>query len=211
MLRKNIFLIYCVSLLFLGLGYLGFQPIFEGFDETAHYSSIRQMADIHTIPLFGSSYLDQAVLHYQGPQPYRTDNPPYDWRFSYNHFFKNQEWIKSYGRIYRNNTFHSQFQNSTIINWEAQHPPFYYFITAQFSHFISDDSFTTQFFILRLFSYLFALTGVILGLISIRFYPTTDQRAALLGFLFYPFLLPMFFPEFARLGNDSLCIFLVGL
>src|SRR5580765_4252794 len=30
------------------------------------------------------------------------------------------------------------------------------------------------------------------------------------GALLYPFLVPMFLPEFGRLGNDSLCMFLVG-
>ena len=32
----------------------------------------------------------------------------------------------------------------------------------------------------------------------------------MLGFALYHAMLPMFFPEFARLGNDSLCLLLAG-
>ena len=32
-----------------------------------------------------------------------------------------------------------------------------------------------------------------------------------LGFLIYPLIFPMFFLEFARIGNDSLCIFFMGI
>ena len=34
---------------------------------------------------------------------------------------------------------------------------------------------------------------------------------AVIGFLIYPLVLPMFFPEFARVGNDSLCLLLAGV
>jgi hypothetical protein len=37
-----------------------------------------------------------------------------------------------------------------------------------------------------------------------------SEDAARLGFLFYPLLLPEFFPEFARVGNDALCLTLLG-
>ena len=51
---RPFFMFYLLALLFMGLAYLAILPPFEGFDETAHYSSIRQIADTATIPLYGS-------------------------------------------------------------------------------------------------------------------------------------------------------------
>jgi hypothetical protein len=64
-------------------------------------------------------------------------------------------------------------------------------------------------FFLRLVSYLLAIAGVLFGLASISRLGTS-REAAELGFLFYPLLLPEFFPEFARIGNDALCLLLMG-
>jgi len=69
----------------------------------------------------------------------------------------------------------------------------------------------TRIFLLRLASFLLALAGVALGLLASR-HPHTPLKSdpSVVGFVFYPLVLPMFFPEFTRLGNDSLCLFLVG-
>jgi hypothetical protein len=45
--------LYLLTLFLIGLGYLAILPPFEGFDETAHYSSVRQIADTKTIPSKG--------------------------------------------------------------------------------------------------------------------------------------------------------------
>jgi len=73
-------------------------------------------------------------------------------------------------------------------------------------------SFVTQFFLLRMVSFLLALAGVAFGLLAFRQpnIPPEDDPAVI-GFVLYPVILPMFFPEFTRIGNDSLCLFLVGL
>jgi hypothetical protein len=48
-------------------GTRGNLPAFEGLDEIAHFSSILQIADTNTIPVLGSSFLDDAIENYQGP------------------------------------------------------------------------------------------------------------------------------------------------
>jgi len=65
--RTELFL--ATFILFLGLGYLAILPPFEGFDETAHYSSIRQIADTATIPFYGSSFIDQKIEQYMKAAP----------------------------------------------------------------------------------------------------------------------------------------------
>ena len=74
-------------------------------------------------------------------------------------------------------------------------------------------SFVSQIFFLRLVSYLLAIGGVLFGLASIRSSGRKregSEPASAVGFMFYPLLLPEFFPEFSRIGNDSLCLLLMG-
>ena len=60
---KPITLAICclLAILMTGLGYLGLTPIYEGFDENAHYSSVRQVALTGTVPLYGESFLDRYI------------------------------------------------------------------------------------------------------------------------------------------------------
>src|SRR4029453_7359463 len=120
-----------------------------------------------------------------------------------------------YQRRYR--TFdHSvrRFAPTSELNWEAQHPPLYYALLAPLMRATDTLPFNTQFFVLRLASYLLAALGLVIGLsASLRFFPvdTVTRRALTAGALLYPFLVPMFVPEFGRIGNDSLCMFMVGV
>ena len=70
--------------------------------------------------------------------------------------------------------------------------------------------FLTQFFMLRLVSFLIALAGVAFGLLACSQFENRSDPA-ILGFMLYPIVLPMFFAEFTRIGNDCLCLFLVGI
>src|SRR5262249_45372438 len=66
-------------ILLVGIGYLAILPPFEGFDESVHYSSIRQVADTQTLPIFGRSFIDQTVFDYasHGPMPWSSGAPPF--------------------------------------------------------------------------------------------------------------------------------------
>ena len=82
---------------------------------------------------------------------------------------------------------------------------------------LSNHSLVTQIFFLRLASYSLALLGILFGIFAIvrraelGLDSSEDSFAMIVGFLIYPLILPMFFPEFSRIGNDSLCLFWVGL
>jgi 4-amino-4-deoxy-L-arabinose transferase-like glycosyltransferase len=72
-------------------------------------------------------------------------------------------------------------------------------------------SFVSEILLLRVFSFLIALGGVVFGLLAfLRPLDRDENNTALTGFILYPIILPMFFPEFTRIGNDSLCLFLAG-
>src|ERR1700758_5676613 len=58
-----------------GFAHLAFLPPFEGFDETAHFSYIQQIADEGHIPRPSSSKLSTDVEAYPGPFPYSPVAP----------------------------------------------------------------------------------------------------------------------------------------
>src|SRR3989304_989582 len=69
----------------------------------------------------------------------------------------------------------------------------------------------TQMFLLRSVSWVFAFVGYVLGVVAIiRYWPERDAGVVAAVAAAWPFLGPMFFPEMARLGNDSLCLLIMG-
>ena len=130
----------------------------------------------------------------------------------YSKFFTHPELVEQYRQTYRQPLPRSPYRMSRVPNWEAQHPPLYYLLLAPFVSALDRLAFVTQFFLLRLISFLLAMAGVAFGLLAFRQpnLPPEDDPATI-GFVLYPVILPMFFPEFTRIGNDSLCLFFVGL
>jgi len=57
-MRKSDFILLVSAILLIAVGFLAVLPPFEGFDETAHYSSIQQIADTGTIPRYGLKFLE---------------------------------------------------------------------------------------------------------------------------------------------------------
>jgi hypothetical protein len=204
--------LYLLSLFLIGVGYMAIMPPLEGFDEPAHYASLRQIADTGTIPLFGESYLPQDVADYDGPASYSSLNLLFDSELAYAKFFAQPRLVDRFVQDYRRPQPHTPFIPSAKPNWEAQHPPLYYVMLAPVLRLVETTPFVTQILILRLVSYLLALVGVFFGLQAIPAAGTfINPVAAMTGFLLYPVMLPMFFPEFTRIGNDSLCLLLAGL
>ncbi|WP_458027999.1 DUF2142 domain-containing protein [Methylomonas sp. MgM2] len=203
--------LYLLSLFFIGLGYLAIQPPFEGFDENAHYSSIREIAGTGSIPIYGLSFLDREVTDYKGPMPYGSLTPPFDEGTTYSSFFSQAHSVKRYLSEYRESAGSSSYQVGRDMNWQAQHPPLYYLLLAPLEKATEPFSFAARIFLLRLASFVLALAGVTLGWFAGRNpnKPLKDDPSVV-GFMIYPLILPMFFTEFTRIGNDSLCLFLVG-
>jgi hypothetical protein len=212
---RYVFSLYFIALFFMGLFYIATTPVFEPFDEMAHYSSVRQIAYEAKIVKRSESFLDRLVVEdYQGPDLYSSGNPPFDDGMVYYKFFNRQDLVDSYIKN-RQVIPPASFTPGQKNNWQSQHPPLYYALMAPVLRLVDRQSLITQVFVLRSFSFLLALCGVALGVLAIiqrgRADPLTQKLPLLLGFFIYPFMLPMFFPEFARIGNDSLCLFLVGL
>jgi hypothetical protein len=202
---------YLLALLFTGIGYIAFLPPFEGYDETAHFSSIRQIYHTNQIPHLGSSFLDQSIINYSGPIRYENGYPPFNVGNVYPVFFSSADGVNGFIQAYRQVAWNPVFVSGSTPNWQAQHPPLYYLLMSLILPALQSFSFVWQIFFLRLISFGMALIGVALALASISKYLTSERaKSARLGFLFYPLLAPMFFLEFARIGNDSLCLLIAG-
>jgi hypothetical protein len=217
-MRSRDVILLTVAVVLVGVAQLLVLPPFEGFDETAHYSYIREVADTRSIPIFGRSTIatDVAAYRESGPMPYATVEPfNENGGWTYQTFSANANAEARYRERFRATPEAARrYQPAPELNWEAQHPPLYYALLAPIMRGTDRLPFNTQFFLLRLASYILTVFGLLIGLYGTLEHLPADARTAralIAGALLYPFLVPMFFPEFARLGNDSLCMLLVGI
>jgi hypothetical protein len=84
----------------MGLGYISLLPVFEDFDETAHYSRIREIENSDSSMLERESYIDQVIIDYTGPMPYSSGAPPYSHENTYDNFFAQENLVNSYKEKY---------------------------------------------------------------------------------------------------------------
>jgi len=212
---RNFFIFYFFLLLSGGSFYIFLTPVFENFDEVAHFSSIKQITYEKKIIKKDESFIDKTYFNVYQPKNYSSGKPPYDIGLVYYKFFNNKDLV-----IQNFKELHSvpkkEFTRSSIKNHEyIQHPPLYYILMSSFLKLSSNFSFLEQILILRFISYIFALVGIVFGFIgalnlSSKNY-LIDKNSIIIGFFLYPLIFPMFFIEFARIGNDSLCLFFVGM
>lgn len=211
---KYFIYIYIIALIALGVGYISVLPVFEGLDETAHFSRIRETAYSKKIKY--ESSIDQSILKYTGPLPYSTGLPPFDNSNTYKKFFENPKNISEYEDKYVHSVLKKEFVSSDELNWQYQHPPLYYIIMSKIIFLTENLNFIDQFYVLRIVSYCFAILGIYfsIGIFFKKFINNFDlknKKIFKLAILIYPILFPEFFYEFARIGNDSLCLMFTGL
>src|SRR5262249_39520313 len=138
---RNSSLLLAAAIFLIGLGHIALLPPFEGSDEVAHYSSIEQITESGSIPFFGTSHTSGVAVDYRryGPLPrtvvmkqnngvlvYKTAQT-----MSYTEFFAMPALKDNYILAYHGSSpvVHEPSANSEL-NWEAQHPPFYYLLMA---------------------------------------------------------------------------------
>ena len=84
--KKFTFLLFS-ALFFIGLGYILLLPAFEGFDESAHYSRIREIQNSDLSIFNKENYIDQLIVEYNGPMAYTSGSPPFSQENTYDNFF----------------------------------------------------------------------------------------------------------------------------
>ena len=225
-MKKEFFLISIIFLLIgnlcLGISHVAMLPPWEGFDETAHYSYLQQIADIGTLPRLGKDRLSGDVERYRAfaPIPY-SGTPPMENNggFTYKSFFEASPDIvqRGYEHVHIRPNEPRHYTEGAGLNWQSQHPPLYYFVLSLIYSRTQHLSWSEQILILRLISYLFAWMALIVGIYScfVMIQKKTETASvaywAALGIAIWPILFPAWFPDMARLGNDSLCALIMAL
>ena len=226
-----------LATLLVGIAWILVLPPFEGFDETAHYSSIREIADARRLPAYGQSRIATLVEGYgaQAPLPYMQQHGvPLERPMSYRDLMRDDAARAAFVAAFGTATdVPRRFEPGTSLNWQAQHPPLYYMLLAPLIRASDGASLVTQMMVLRVASWLMAVAGLAIGVwgtaqcvrectqdgscgATSRQDASTPAgcagwcRALPAACLAYPFLVPMFFPEFARIGNDALCLLIFG-
>ena len=219
--KKAIFLLL-TGHLFLGWSHIAFLPLWEGYDETAHYAYIQQLADRHEIPRQGRARLSADTSTYARVAPLpdlQTKAAPNPAGFTYRSFFQSTADQKERARrlIHDPPDQPRVFREGGGPNWQAQHPPLYYLLMTPLLDQTRQISWIEQVMILRMGSYLLAWAALVIGIMSLA--PSAAQPGGqtlssyqmMLGMAVWPLLFPSWFPTMARIGNDSLCALIMAL
>lgn len=200
-----------------GLGHLFLTPPFEGFDETAHYASLQIVADEHRIPIYGKDSLSRDVADYMraAPRAY-APGPPFEQNggLTYAEAFASPERIGAMRAAVDDAPLASRrYAPEGDPDWQAQHPPLAYVALSPVYLATKALDWKTHLFFIRLACFAAAMIGLAVGAVAARrhFPDRAAGAAAGLAIAAWPFYAPMFFPEMARLGNDSFCLFFMGL
>ena len=194
-----------------GLSQIAMLPPFEGFDEPGHYSYLQQIAETGTWPRHGdpmSADVDDVLK----VAPTATAMSP---RWTYQSFATAEPGVIAAGRdaIHAPPSIPRVWRPGSIVNWEAQHPPLYYALLAPAYRWSAGWSFGAQLLLLRAISYTLAWAAMVLASLGAVRYAGRSRlppSIVILAPALWPLMLPMWFPEMARLGNDSLVVFLAA-
>lgn len=198
------------------MAHIAILPPWEGFDETAHYSYIQQIADTWELPRLRISKISKDVEDYAlaAPVPYSSE-PPYERNdgLTYKSYFEGPAETVALGRaiVHDRLVRPRAYTAGTANNWQAQHPPLYYLALSPVYLLTRHLSWGVHLFSLRLASYLLAWTALLVALsacwVAIPSFPANGHSLrywTMLGITVWPVALPSWFPGMARLGNDSL-------
>lgn len=193
--------------LLIGFAFIAILPPFEGVDEIAHYSYIQQIGQGGGWPQRGD-FISAEVGEYFHVAP-----PEGKW--SYHDFFSSGQKTIRAGRAAINSSRDAArtWHHGLAKNWETQHPPVYYALLAPVLRVSDAWSLKKQLFLLRGISYLMAWVGLCIASITAVNFAPEDRllnSMLILAPALWPVIFPEWYPEMARLGNDSLCLLVIA-
>ena len=208
--RRGIVSALLLAALLIGIAQIALLPPWEGFDETAHFSYIQQIADTGRWPQRGDRLSEDAeastrktpagsLLRLWGSYAaFKTASP---------------DMLDEIRReIHDPPDTQRNWRPGQALNWQDQHPPLYYTLLAPVHWATKRWSLASELLALRLASYLIAWTGLCLAafaaLRSTQRGPAATSVA--LTIALWPLIFPMWFAEMGRIGNDSLLVPIVA-
>ena len=210
--------------LFLGISHIALLPPWEGFDETAHFSYIQQIADTGSLPdkkrarlsKTIEAYKNYAPIAYSGIPPFE-DNGGYTYKTFFNSHPKTLQ--KGSSCVHLPPDRPRRYTPGTTYNWQAQHPPLYYLLLSPVYRATRTLPLFDQIFLLRLLSYIFAWSALLItayaGFLFYHRELSIENRSIKhllpMGVVSIPIFFPAWFPAMARIGNDSLCALILSV
>jgi 4-amino-4-deoxy-L-arabinose transferase-like glycosyltransferase len=209
--RRAIVSALLLAALLIGLAQVALLPPWEGFDETAHFSYVAQIADTGTWP--------------QGTEPLSVDVEASSRKTPAGAFLR--AW-GSYGafktaspelldaarrEVHEAPAAPRTWRPGQALNWQKQHPLLYYALLAPVHSATKTWSLAAELFAMRAVSYLIAWLGLVIAAVAaLRATQPTPLATitAALAVGLWPLMFPMWFPEMARVGNDSLLVPIVA-
>ena len=194
-----------------GLAQIAILPPFEGFDEPGHYSYLQQIAETGTWPRHGDA-MSANIDDYLKVAPTAAAMSP---RWTYQSFMTADAGVIAAGRdaIHAEPSSPGAWRPGTIVNWEAQHPPLYYALLAPAYRWSAGWSLGARLLLLRSISYTLAWSAQVLaslGAIRHAKLNSLPPGIVILSPALWALMFPMWFPDMARLGNDSLVVVLAA-
>jgi hypothetical protein len=202
----------------LGLAHVAVLPPWEGFDETAHYSYLQQLVDQREVPRLNEARVSTDVERYArvAPLPYSLQGAG---GITYEAFFAGSAGARASAQavVQGRPDEPRRYAPGPAPNWQAQHPPLYYLVLSPMYALTRDLSWRSHLFLLRFTSYLFAWVALLIGMYACLTAPPSILNGSrvswewgAVGIGLWPLVLPSWFPDTARLGNDSLCALILA-
>jgi len=183
-----------------------FLPTFEGMDEFAHFSSVLHFATGQGRPIAPGARLHKSVEEVMAlvPIPEKQLSPNLKKSLGAVGYI---DWTRlsedeKRGRLAKFKTLTIDgWRPSERQNWQAQHPPLYYWTVGKFLSIFSINSLSHFHLAARLLSALiFSMTGFLIHLFLVRRWNYSMHSTVFIS------LLPMWLTMGARIANDALAI-----
>lgn len=193
-----------------------FFPVWEGFDEPAHFCYVQHIVENHEIPTPpGKDSTDYCSVEVETtlaklPLSFNLTDAPQLKQYNYSEY--HAYWKTKTDSIPEeipNDLTSRQTSTQKIEIWEAQHPPFPYLVLTVPYLLTSHGSFYMQFFALRITCVFITLLGLFILWKALE-KSIPDPTGRLIGFAAVA-LHPMFFVHFGRISNEPMTFFLFSL
>jgi len=215
---KNLPILLIILFVVQGIIFSGMYPLWEGYDEYAHFAFIQHVAEEKILPTY-QDYLSNEIV-------YTFEKTPMSNSLRWNAFYVNNEHLLSSYSNYWDSFDINEIQNNrklissqpleSRINseprvpiYEAQQPPLSYIVHVPVYQLFYDQDILTRVFALRIFSVFITAAAAVVAYktISLLF----DDRFIRVGSLMFIVFNPMFITNISRVNNEAVTIFLFSV
>jgi hypothetical protein len=198
-----------------GIFYSVLFPLWEGYDEFAHFAFVQHLVATGTLPLAStpvSKEVEESLKLVPLPWTLRDMGVPHAihddyWMLSGDERRWREEQLSALPRDWASQPATAKHQY--LSNWEAQQPPLYYWLVSFPLRIVWNESLPVRVLVLRLLGVGMASLVIPLGfLIALRVF---RSREAALGIAALIAAMPELFVNVCRVGNEGLAILLYSL